>query len=110
MSDIQDLEKYIEEQQKLAHFGDAIDRLSANEDFRTVVTNGFLRDEAARFAALSDHPGLDDAGRADSLRMAQAAGHFKRWLVMQENIVNTARHNIAEATSQIEELRAEGSE
>lgn len=59
---------------------DAALRLQTNADFKLVITEGFMLQEAARYAQASGDPMLSATDRADSMAMAQASGHLKRYL------------------------------
>jgi hypothetical protein len=111
VSQLQQLEAGLEEAKKLTGLRDMILKLSANREFRKVVHEEFFERECARYARESADPALTDAQRADALAMAQAAGHFKRWLHIQVMIGNSAASQIGEIEQAIEEERAgEGSE
>lgn len=111
MSEIHDQIKQSEAElaklKAVAEQRDQMVRLINNADFRKLITEGFCRDEAARYVKLSIDPSVGDpADRADALGMAQAAGYFQRWinafLQMSENAANT----IPDVEAMLEELRA----
>ena len=111
MSDVNELEFDLKnyEVQKLRL--EQAERLSRNSDFRLLIIDGFCRDEAARFVQGSADPMLSAEERADSLNMAQASGHLKRWLQFQIRMGQTAEKNIAEIEQELVELRSvEGAE
>lgn len=59
---------------------DAAIRLQQNADYKLVIGEGFMLHEAARYAHASGDPMLSANDRADSLALAQASGHLKRYL------------------------------
>jgi hypothetical protein len=73
--------------------GKQIERLYANHDFIAVIVNGFGRDDAVRYMQEAGDPMLDERERADSLAIAMASGHLKRYLA-----ITLQRANIAERT------------
>lgn len=101
------LEEQLEQTKVLKLRREQAERLSKNKDFRALIIDGFCLHDAARFAQLSGDPAIDAEGRADSLAMAQASGHLKRYLQMQVQMGGTADRNIAEIELELGELRAE---
>jgi len=105
------LEAQLEETKVLKNRREQAERLSKNKDFRALIIEGFCLHDAARFVQLSADPAMDEAARADSLNMAQASGHLKRYLQMQIMMGGTADRNISEIELELSELRAtEGAE
>lgn len=107
MSEVAELEYQLEQTKGLKLRREQAERLSKNKDFRDLIINGFCRDEAARFVQASADPCLTAEQRDDSLNMAQASGHLKRFLQMQIQMGNTADRNIAEIESELVLARSE---
>lgn len=107
MTQIQNLEKFIEGQKTLAKMADAAVRLNENPDFRDLIVNGFCLTEAARYAQESGDPMLSKDQRQDALNMAQASGHLKRFLTVTIVMGNDADRAIVDAQNQLIELRSE---
>lgn len=55
-------------------------KLSENPEFKKIILEEFCVKECARYAQLSADPTLSVEDRANSLALAQAAGHLKRYL------------------------------
>jgi hypothetical protein len=106
-TDLQQLETGLEEAKKIIAFRDAILKLTENREFKRVVREEFFERDCARYARESADPSLTDRQRADALAMAQAAGHFKRWLSIQLNMGNAAAEQMVEIEAAIDEVRAE---
>jgi hypothetical protein len=110
MSDIQALE----EQKLLAKAvlvqRDRLVRLTNNADFRALITEGFLKEECARYTHLSTDPSLSKDDRADALASAQSAGHFKRWVNAVIAMGNRAEQDIKDMDEALAELRSESTE
>lgn len=83
-------------------------RLSKNRDFQKLILEEFCVNEAARYVQNSSNPALDAAGRADSLAIAQASGHLRRWLSVVCQMGDRAEVEIEQIGEAIEELRTEG--
>ena len=100
------LEQQAEDAKVLIENHDAAVRLSNNPDFRKLIINGFCGTEAARMVQASGDPALGVNERADSLAMAQASGHLKRWLQMQIQMAQVALRQMPELDQAIAEERA----
>ena len=100
------LEQQAQDAKVLIENHDAAVRLSNNPDFRKLIINGFCGTDAARMVQASGDPALGEAERADSLAMAQASGHLKRWLQMQIQMAQVAIRQGPELEQAIAEERA----
>jgi hypothetical protein len=83
-------------------------RLSKNRDFRTLILDGFCLHDAARYAQCSADPALNAEQRADSLNMAQASGHLKRFLSLTVQMGAHAERELPNIDQALLEARAEG--
>ncbi|AZO48049.1 hypothetical protein [Mesorhizobium sp. M4B.F.Ca.ET.058.02.1.1] len=110
MSDIQALEQQIAVAKAVQEQRDRMVRLTDNADFRALITEGFLKEECARYCHLSTDPSLSKDDRADALAAAQAAGHFKRWVNAIILMGNRAEQDVVEMNEALAELRAEDHE
>lgn len=100
-------EQRIDELKKAIEIRDAVMRLQDNADFRKVINENFMVKDCARFAQLSQDPVLDAPSQQDALRIAQAAGHLKRYLSIQIQMGNVADRDLIDNQNVIDELRAE---
>lgn len=105
---IQDLEAQKEGMKFSVEIGERLDRLLKNHDFKAVVLDLWLVKEAARYAQLSQDPGLDEPTQKDSANMAAAAGHFKRWLSVTQMQARVAAESLAATEAELD--RARGNE
>jgi len=105
MSDIQDLEQGIKDAEELVARREMALRLSENRDFRKLILEDFMVTEAARLVQLSADPALDASQRADSLSMAQATGHLKRYLSMMIQMGYAAQRELPEMQATLDEMR-----
>ena len=81
-------------------------RLANNRDFKKLILDEFCVQECARYAQASGDPMLNAEQRADSLGMAQAAGHLRRWLSVLNQMGNTALGQIEANELELERVRA----
>ena len=107
MSEVEALERQLEDTKGLQRRREQAERLSRNPDFRDLIIDGFCLKDAARFAQESGDPALPAEQRADCLAMAQASGHLKRFLSMQIQMGAVAGRNIEALEEAIAEARAE---
>lgn len=108
MSELQGLEKQLQDAKELVARRDMALKLGQNRDFRKLILEDFVVKEAARLVAQSADPALDPLQRADALGMAQAAGHLKRYLSMMVTMGDTAERDIVQLEAMISDVRTEG--
>lgn len=84
-------------------------RLLKNKDFQELMMRFFLVEEAARYIQMAYQPGMGAQERADSLLMAQATGHVKRFFDVVERQGEQALVSLSEHLDNYEDLvRGEG--
>jgi len=86
---------------------DAILRLSKNRDFKKIIMDGFLYDDAARLAHLSSDAIISDEVRASVMRDLNGCGALKRYLFTQTTKGNQAEDAISVDRDTLDELRNE---
>ena len=102
--DIKDLEDNMKELQKVIDQKHSLDRLLKNRDFKRVIENDYLRDEAVRLVHLRADPNMQDPSRQESInKQIDAIGYFTAFLDMIGQRADGAR----EAFDECEEVRAE---
>lgn len=106
LSDIQDLEQGIKDAEILINRRRMALKLSENLEFRKLILEDFCVTEAARLVQLSGDPILGDKERADSLAMAQASGHLKRYLSMMIQMGYHAERELPQLHAQLDEMRS----
>lgn len=92
---------------EMAELGDMALRLFSNPDFNKLIMQEFCVKEAARYVQSSCDPALGANERADSLALAQASGHLKRWLSVTTQMANRARADIVNVDEQLEYMRSD---
>lgn len=85
----------------------AVQRLTANADFRKIINEQFMVQECARYAQLSADPTLPEKNQKDALALAQAAGHLKRYLSVIIQMGNAAENELVSIDSALDDARAE---
>lgn len=84
---------------ELISYRDMAIRLQQNPDFKNLILKYWCVDECARYAQASGDINLPEENRKQALEMAQASGHFKRFL---DVVIRMGNH----AESQMESLDA----
>ena len=108
MTEIEALKKQRADAEVLIARRDQAMRLANNPDFKSLVLKEFCVDECARYAQLSGDPARTPTERADSLAIAQSAGHLRRWLQVIGQMGAHAESQISSIDENIDELRREG--
>ncbi|QDH83774.1 hypothetical protein KMC57_gp54 [Achromobacter phage vB_AxyP_19-32_Axy24] len=78
--------------------------------FKKVILQRFCVEECARYAQLSADPSIPAEARADSLGIAQAAGHLRRWISVVERQAKQAMDSIPGLEDNLEQLRVQSDE
>ena len=109
MSEIteQHLNDHRSDLQKVKDRAKALERLNLNPDFKTIVIDGFLKEDAARFVQLSVDLELTDEQRKDALGTAQASGYFKKYLHYIGLMGRQADSQIDQVDRELETIRIE---
>lgn len=103
----QNLEHQRDNARKLIERRDLALRLYKNADFKDLILNEFCVQECARYAQASADPALRSEARADSLAIAQAAGHLRRFLSVIVQMGNQAENEMTGLNEAIEASRQE---
>ena len=107
MSEVNQLQKQLDDYKKLSERRKQALRLSENKDFKKLVLEGFCVTDAASYVSASADPQLTPAQRQDALNIAQAAGHLKRFLSIQMQMGAHAEREIAQIEEAIVAAQAE---
>lgn len=107
MSQVNQLETQRAENAKAIELRDEAIKLSTNREFKKLILDGFCRDDCARYAQLSADPALNAEQRADSLALAQSAGHLRRYLSMLIAQGNRAENQNLEIEAELDAVRLE---
>ena len=108
MSQIQEVELSIEHAKAVIRKRDIALKLADNSDFKELVLQGYLVDEAARLAHLSADLTLTAEQRSEVLQMVQAIGFFKAYMSKHVSFGNQAERDLRDAEQTLQELHAEG--
>ena len=107
MNDVTALEQQLSGAKSLVEQRKMALKLSQNREFKKLILEEFCVNECARYVQNSANPALGEQERADSLAIAQAAGHLKRWLSVQVQMGARAEHEILELEDALAQARAE---
>lgn len=106
---IAEIEVSIEEAKEVVELGKALDRLTNNQDFKLIIREGYLRDEAVRLVHLKGDPNMQGESQQrnidrDIMGIGSLLSYFRKIQYMSAQ----ANSLIAEGEQTIEELRSEG--
>lgn len=82
-------------------------RLAQNPDFKKLILDEFCVQECARYAQQSANPALSEVDQKNSLAIAQAAGHLRRFLSVVIQMGNQAESQMVQLDEAIDDARAE---
>lgn len=99
------LEAQRDKQKSVVERAEIAERLANNADFRSLILDYFCVQECARYARESANPLISKEDREDALAMAQAAGHFKRFMQLQIKLGEMAKNEIASIDEELDEVR-----
>lgn len=105
MNEVYALENQLEQAKLLSERRAMALRLSENKDFKELILKQFSTEECARYAQASADPALTAEQRADSLAMAQAPGHLRRFLHVVCQMGATAEDSMVELEEAIVDAR-----
>ena len=106
--DLHEIELNIEVAKKFVATGKALERLTDNEDFITIIRNGYFKEEAARLVMLKAEPAMEDEGHQKAVTKAiDAIGslfqYFRRLEVAGEQANVAIQENQATREEILEE-------
>lgn len=110
MSEVESLEQQLKNAKLLVEQKQMALKLYDNHEFRKLIVEGFMLNEAARYVQASGDPSLSAEQRQDALNMAQASGHLKRFLSITVQMASVSERDIPELEAAIEMARQEEGE
>lgn len=110
MSEVNALEKQLDDAKEFIARRDLAVKLYKNPEFKKLIIDEFCGSECARYAQTSADPALSDRERADALAIAQAAGHLRRYLSVIVTMGNQSEQMLDRLEAEIEVARQEENE
>lgn len=107
MSELDQIEESIKSAKARVAKAEALERLTANADFRMLVADGYLKDNAVRLTHLYGSGSLQEDQRIASERDLHAIGSLNRYFYNIIRDGNQAESDIASAEYTKQELLAE---
>lgn len=104
--DINQVELSIEEARRKMELANAALRLTENSDFKTIVMNGYTRDEAVRLVNTLNEVGFEES-QPHIKRMLESISDFNRYMRQIIREGNLAKVAILDHENTLDELRAE---
>ena len=111
-SDIEQLEHSIQISKKSVDLGNALERLLRNRDFKAVIMEGYMKDEAIRLVHLKADPAMQTPASQHSIvSQIDAIGAVTSYLNEVRRQADQSKKVIHDAEEVLEELRnSEGAE
>lgn len=110
MNQIEEMELSRKALQERVEKRDEVLKLYDNDKFKSLILEGFCRDDAARCVAAAGNPGTPERDEKQLLGMAMAGGHLKRYLMTIIQQGDQAENEITQVDEIIDELRAENAD
>jgi len=105
---IDSIDKSIKVAKVTVEFGSAVARLADNRDFKTVMINGYFRDEAVRLVHLKADPSMQSAESQRSiLSQMDSIGAMSLFLAIAVKMGGMAGQQVAADEATREEILAE---
>jgi len=108
---IQEIELSMSEAKAVVDLGKSVERLRKNRDFKKVIEETYLREEAVRLVHLKSSPAMQrpevQAGIDSDIK---AIGSFAQFLDTISAMAERAASELEDGEQALEELRAEGAE
>ena len=111
LSQVQQIELNIQRAKEFVEFGNAVERLRSNRDFKTVIGNGYFKEEAIRLVHLKADPIMQTADKqADIVKQIDAIGALVSFFGVAEHRAAMASKAIEADEEARDELLAEEAE
>ena len=104
---IQHVELSLDEAKKVVDFGEAIQRLEKNADFKKVILDGYFSDESRRLTFLTADTSLDDKSTNAVWAGLRAIGELRSFLLGRKAMAEVAKKEVMDFQETLEELREE---
>lgn len=103
------IERNIREAKKVVEFGNALERLTSNRDFKKVILEGYFEKEAVRLVHLKADPSMQSAESQKSiLTQIDAIGAVTQFLNTAMHMSRLAQKSIGDDEEMLAELLKEG--
>lgn len=106
---VQQIEESIKAAREYVAVADALGRLSANRDFKVVVLDGYLKNEAVRLVHLKAHPAMQTAtSQASITTQIDGIGALLGYFRTIDHQASVSEKSIEADQAALEEVLAEG--
>jgi len=96
----------IDQAEKIIELRDQITKLSKNKLFKTVVLDGYFKEEAIRLTSIYNSPNLSAEDNAKVLKDLEAIGSLRRYFQTKTMLGNVAESELVSHRQTLEELNA----
>lgn len=111
MSDVREIEQDIRKSEEAIEFGKALERLRDNKDFKLIIEQAYLRDEAVRLVHLRADPAMESPlKQAAIIRDIDAIGSLVGFLRNIESSTSRAFSKLEQDRAELQFALTEGDE
>lgn len=108
---IEEVELNIQHANALVKLGKSLDRLTNNRDFKSLIKDGYFRDEAVRLVHAKANPNTQAPEiQQDIIKQIDAIGNLAAYFRTVGQQAELAKQAIAADEETLQELRNEGAE
>lgn len=104
---IEQVELSIEEATKVVEFGEALQRLERNPDFKKVIFEGYFTTEAARLVMLTGDTTLKPEQQDNTLHSIRGIAELRNFLFARKALAEQMAKDIVFHKEGLEEMRGE---
>lgn len=106
--EIKELDASIQRSKEIVELGACLDRLSSNRDFRTIVQEGYFKQEAVRLVHLRADPAMQAKDRQDGInKQLDSIACFSQYLREVQQLASMAKRAIVADEATREQMAAE---
>ncbi|WP_199097219.1 hypothetical protein [Dyella sp. ASV21] len=106
-SQIQQVEVSLEEAERIAAFGEALNRLENNRDFQTVILEGYFQKEASRLVMLTGEINLKPEQKEAVYAGIRGIAELRQFFIARRTAGQMAAKEILDFKEALDEMREE---
>lgn len=104
--ELQAVEASLEDTKQYLEFSRSEERLADNADFKTLILEGYFKDEAARLTGILADPNMqDEINQREIFSALKAISHLRQYLMHVRRTRNSIEASLQETEEYAEELR-----
>ena len=105
MTEYEQVERDITNYKAQVALGAALERLSSNKDFKSIIGHGYFKEEAVRLVSLTASPGIDEVAL---IRQMAGIANLEDYLRVIRKTAEIAAKSLPDSESTLEYLAGQG--